>query len=155
MKPSINIACSDRSPETIFGTQVASDWFPVTQKQIGAFARATGDHQWIHKAKVEPGGGPFSGPIAHGLLLVALAINLARESGALREGTWVLYGFDKLRFRAPVHSGDHIRCMTEIRDVQQLGARQLLNARFVIEVAGGKIPALTTNCSLLRLDREG
>ena len=154
MRLPIKIACSDRSPGTVFGTQAASNWLPVTQKQIDAFARATGDHQWIHKAKVEPGEGPFSGPIAHGLMLVALAINQARESGALREGTWVLYGFDKLRFRAPVHSGDHIRCVTEIRDVQQLGARQLLNVRFVIEVAGGKIPALTTNCLLLRLDRE-
>jgi acyl dehydratase len=26
----------------------ASDWFPVTQEAVNAFADATHDHQWIH-----------------------------------------------------------------------------------------------------------
>jgi hypothetical protein len=87
-------------------------------------------------------------------LLASLAINLARDSGALPEGTWVLYGFDKLRFRAPVYGDICIRCLTVIRDFQELGGRLLLNVRFVIEIADGKVPALTTNCSLLYLNRE-
>jgi len=126
----------------------------VTQEQIDAFSAATGDNQWIHRGDVEPGHGPFGGPIAHGLLLASLAINLARDSGALPEGTWVLYGFDKLRFRAPVHGDICIRCLTVIRDLQELGGRLLLNVRLVIEIADGKVPALTTNCSLLYLNRE-
>jgi len=135
------------------GKRHTSNWVPVTQQQIDAFAEATGDNQWIHRSDAAPGG-PFGGPIAHGLLLVSLAINLARESGALPHGTSVLYGFDKLRFRAPVRSGTHIRCLTVIRDIQNLGDRLLLNVRFVIERADGNVPALTMNCSLLCLNQK-
>jgi acyl dehydratase len=136
------------------GKQYVSNWFTVTQEKIDAFSTATGDNQWIHRGNVEPGQSPFGGPIAHGLLLASLAINFARDSGALPEGTWVLYGFDKLRFRAPVHGDICIRCLTVIRDFQKLGDRLLLNLRLVIEIADGKIPALTANCSLLYLNQE-
>jgi len=147
------LAKSEDAP-LIIGKEHLSDWFHVTQKQIDAFSETTGDNQWIHRFDVEPGQGPFGGPVAHGLLLVSLAINLARDSGALPEGTWVLYGFDKLRFRAPVRSGTRIRCLTVIRDFQELGGRLLLNVRVVIEIPDGKIPALTMNCLLLCLNRE-
>src|SRR4051812_13605481 len=85
-----------------------SRWSFVTQDQINAFSSATGDTQWIHRADAEPTGSPFGGPIAHGLLLLSLAITLARESGALADATWILYRFDNVRFRSPVHSGDRI-----------------------------------------------
>jgi acyl dehydratase len=143
----------EASAQTI-GKQHISNWFHVTQKQLDAFSEATGDDQWIHRFNVKPGHGPFGGPIAHGLLIVSLAIKLARDCGALPEGTWVLYGFDKLRFRAPVRSGTRIRCLTVIRDFRELGCRLLLNARFVVEIEDGKIPALSMNCSLLCLHGE-
>jgi acyl dehydratase len=137
----------------IIGRQSVSNWFEVTQKQIDVFSEATNDHQWIHKSNVEQGHGPFGGPIAHGLLLVSLALYLARGCGALPEGTWVLCGFDNLRFRAPVHSGTRVRCLTVILGLQELGERRLLNVGFSIEIEGGRIPALTTKCSLLCLNR--
>jgi acyl dehydratase len=68
----------------------SSDWSCVTQDQIDAFAAATRDNQWIHRADAEHAASPFGGPIAHGLLLVSLAITLARECGALEDATWVL-----------------------------------------------------------------
>ncbi len=50
-----------------------TDWFDISQKQIDAFAEATGDHQWIHcdveRAQRES---PFKSTIAHGYLTVAL-----------------------------------------------------------------------------------
>jgi len=147
------LADREATAKTI-GKQHISNWFHVTQKQLDAFSEATGDNQWIHRFNVKPGRGPFGGPIAHGLLVVSLAINLARDCGALPEGTWVLYGFDKLRFRAPVRSGTRFRCLTVIRDFQELGGRLLLNARFVVEIEDGKIPALSMNCSLLCLHQE-
>jgi acyl dehydratase len=136
------------------GKQYISAWFPVAQKQIDAFGEASGDNQWIHRSNVKPEQGPFGGPVAHGLLVVSLAINLARESGALPQGTWVLYGVDKLRFRAPVRTGTHIRCLTEIRDCRELGGRLMLTVRFVIQIADQMIPAITMNCSLLCLKRD-
>jgi acyl dehydratase len=137
------------------GKQYISAWFPVAQKQIDAFGEATGDNQWIHRSNVvKPEQELFGGPVAHGLLVVSLAITLARDSGALPPGTWVLYGFDKLRFRAPVRSGTHIRCLTEIRDCRELGGRLMLTVRFVIQIADQMIPAITMNCSLLCLKRD-
>lgn len=128
-----------------------SSWCSVTQHQIDTFAALTGDKQWIHQVDAECSGSPFEGPIAHGLLLVSFAITLARESGALEGATWVLYGFDKLRFRAPVKTGTRIRCLTTIHGVRELFGRTLLNARFVMEIEGHTIPAFVGDCLLLNL----
>jgi acyl dehydratase len=138
--------------ETVEGKRCMSNWLHLEQPQIDAFTEATGDDQWIHRAGAKEGGSLFGGPVAHGLLLLALAINLARDSGALPQATWVLYGCDKLRFRAPVFSGARIRCLTTTHGWQELGGRSLLNVRFTLEIEGSKIPALTTNCLLLRVD---
>ncbi len=76
-----------------------SDWFTITQEQIQDFARATGDHQWIHtdieRAEKES---PFGGPIAHGYLTMSLAPallpQLLQVSNASRT---INYGIDKMR----------------------------------------------------------
>lgn len=128
-----------------------SRWFSVTQEQIDSFAAVTGDKQWIHQLKAECSGSPFNAPIAHGLLLVSFAISLARESGALQDATWVLYGFDKLRFRAPVKTGTRIRCRTTVRGIKELCGRTLLDAQFVMEIEDHKIPAFVGDCLLLNL----
>lgn len=128
-----------------------SRWFSITQDQIDLFAALTGDKQWIHQLNAKCSGSPFNAPIAHGLLLVSFAISLARESGALEDATWILYGFDKLRFRAPVKVGTRIRCRTTILGVRELFDRTLLNARFVMEIEDHTIPAFVADCLLLNL----
>ena len=130
-----------------------SAWISVTQEQIDAFAAVTGDNQWIHQIDAAFAGSPFQGPIVHGLLLVSLAITLAQESGALKDETWVLYGLDNLRFRAPVRIGARIRCVTTIRGTNELAGRTLVRARFVMEIEGHKIPAFVANCLLLNLKK--
>lgn len=146
--------CSDAAPQvssSIAERTYYSEWFSVTQDQIDAFAAATGDTQWIHRADAERVASPFGRPIAHGLLLISLAITRARESGALADATWVLYGFDNLRFRAPVHRGDRIRSLTRIKEVKEISGRILLSVRFVMEIEDHKIPALVTDCLLLKV----
>ena len=130
-----------------------SSWISVTQEQVDAFAAVTGDNQWIHQIDAECAGSPFGGPIVHGLFLVSRAITLARESGALKDETWVLYGFDKLRFRAPVRIGTRIRCVTTIQGTNELAGRTLVCARFVMEIEGHKIPAFVAECRLLNLSK--
>lgn len=126
-----------------------SDWFHLTQAQIDAFAAATGDKQWIHRQDAKETGSPFKVPIAHGLLLACLALNAARECGALADTTWVLYGFEKVRFRAPVPSMVRIRCRTTAGASRHVGDRTLVNVRLVVEVQNAKIPALVADCLLL------
>lgn len=137
-----------------FPTTRTSEWFEVTQHYIDAFAAATGDDQWIHRSGPDSAANPFGAPIAHGLLLLSLAVKLARDCGALPEATWVLYAFDKLRFRSPARSGVRIRCIATRLGCRELGGRQLLDAKLVIEVNDQKVPALTTNCAFLCLERK-
>ena len=51
----------------------ASSWHEVTQEQVGLFADATGDHQWIHVDPERAAAGPFGGTVAHGFLTLSLA----------------------------------------------------------------------------------
>jgi|SRR5579872_478598 acyl dehydratase len=132
-------------------SKATSRWASVTQSQIDSFAAVTGDQQWIHQENAQEAGSPFNGPIAHGLLLLGLAINLARECGALEDVTWVLYGFEKVRFRAPVHCSARIRCLTTVNDIRPFAAGTLVNVHFVMEIENAKIPALVADCLLLNL----
>jgi acyl dehydratase len=118
----------------------ASEWTTVTQRQIDAFAEATGDHQWIHvdveRARRES---PFKGPIAHGYLTVSLAPALLPQ--VLRvEGVrlGVNYGLEKMRLPAPVPAGARVRLVAELKDVREMpggGARATLGLTFELEGA--------------------
>ena len=134
---------------------VVSDWMEISQKQIDAFAEATGDHQWIHKDTTRSAASPFGGPIAHGLLILSCALRLTRESGVLTDKTWVICGYDKLRFRSPVRPGKRIRCRARVLDTCSVGTRSMSTIRLEIEIQGEKIPALIADCSLLCLPESG
>lgn len=94
------------------GQEVAvSDWLEITQDRINAFADATEDHQWIHidpeRAKRDS---PFGAPIAHGFLTMSLLsyfVNNSIAFGGSKMG--VNYGFNRLRFTAPVKAGSRLR----------------------------------------------
>ncbi|MFT5442770.1 MAG: acyl dehydratase, partial [Myxococcota bacterium] len=79
-----------------------TDWFIVTQEQIQNFARATGDHQWIHTdvARAESES-PFGGTIAHGYLTLSLAPALLPQLLHVDNSSrTVNYGADKVRLPA-------------------------------------------------------
>src|SRR5579875_268305 len=92
--------------EQLVGSHLGySDWHEVTQEQVGLFADATGDHQWIHVDVERAKGGPFGGPIAHGYLTLSMASALIAEVARV-EGIsmGVNYGLDRVRFPAPSRS---------------------------------------------------
>ena len=89
--------------------------------------------------------------MAHGLLVLACALRLAKESGVLADETWVVCGYDKLRFRSPVRPGNSIRCRATVLDTRPVGARSMSTVRLEIEIQGEKTPALVGDCSLLCL----
>ena len=96
---------------SLLGQTVAtSDWITVTQERIDEFARATGDHQWIHVDPVRAAAGPFGATIAHGFLTLSLLPVMAEsaiEFANVRMG--VNYGLNKVRFPAPVPVGSRLR----------------------------------------------
>ena len=98
--------------ERAVGTRVAqSAWLTVTQPMIDEFAEATGDHQWIHvdpeRAARES---PYKTTIAHGFLTLSLLSSMIGGAIALPGRRLSLnYGFDRVRFIAPVPVDSEIR----------------------------------------------
>ena len=97
-----------------------SPWREVTQTMIDQFADATDDHQFIHcdpaRAQAET---PFGGTIAHGFLTLSLLSAFAFETAPRLQGAdiGINYGFDQVRFVAPVKTGSRIRARFVLADV--------------------------------------
>lgn len=86
-----------------------SDWFLVSQEMIDQFAEATKDHQYIHVDPERAKQSPFGGTIAHGFLTLSLLPHLCADARGdiVPDGaTEINYGSNKLRFLAPVRSGN-------------------------------------------------
>jgi acyl dehydratase len=93
------------------GTALGSTaWREVTQAQIDSFADTTGDHQWIHVDPERAADGPYGATIAHGMLTLSLVPVLIGELVAVEAAAHGLnYGFEKVRFTAPVPVGSRLR----------------------------------------------
>jgi acyl dehydratase len=120
-----------------------SQWREVTQEMVNQFAELTGDDQWIHvdveRAKAES---PFGTTIAHGNLTLSLIDGLRRdlsEVSGFKLG--VNYGWNKVRFPAPVLVGARVRCYSQIVEVSEVGGgwHQVVT-RFTVEPEGGQKP---------------
>ena len=120
-----------------------SDWRQVTQEDIDAFARLSGDDQWIHvdveRAKTES---PFGTTVAHGNLTLSAIDGMRRElieSKGFKLG--VNYGWNKVRFPAPVPSGTRLRTTAEVISVDDAGGGWVqVVTRFTVEAEGGEKP---------------
>ena len=127
------------------GRQIGpSEWREVTQADIDTFAELARDHQWIHvdveRAKSES---PFGTTVAHGNLTLSMIDGFRPE---LLESTGfklgVNYGWNKVRFPAPVPAGNRIRASVETLSVEEKGGgwHQIVQ-RWTIEVEGSEKPA--------------
>jgi acyl dehydratase len=120
-----------------------SEWREVTQEDIDTFARLSGDDQWIHvdvdRAKTES---PFGTTVAHGNLTLSIIDGMRRElieSTGFKLG--VNYGWNKVRFPAPVPSGSRLRARGEVMSVDDAGGGWLqVVTKFTVEIDGGEKP---------------
>ena len=88
---------------------------------------------------------PFGGTIAHGFLTLSMLVKMSEEHGVFPENTvmGINYGFDKVRFLAPVRAGKRVRVHTEILDVTQKDdQRFLIKSAVTVEIEGEDTPAL-------------
>jgi acyl dehydratase len=121
-----------------------SDWREVTQEVIDQFAEVSGDHQWIHvdveRAKTES---PFGKTVAHGNLTLSMIDGFRpalMESTGFKLG--VNYGWNKVRFPAPVPSGSRIRGSVEVLTVDEVGdGWYQITQKWTVEVEGSEKPA--------------
>ena len=134
---------------SLVGQEVGlSRWITIDQARIDAFAKITEDEQFIHVDPERARATPFGGTIAHGFLTLSLASAMA-EAVAPLDGVvmGVNYGFDKLRFLAPVPAGSRVRgrfilMSAENKGVQDGVTRWLLKHALTVEIEGGDKPAL-------------
>ena len=132
-----------------------TEWREVSQGLIDQYADITNDHQWIHvdveRARVE---GPFGSTVAHGDLTLALLDGFSQELLRLEESGFlagVNYGWNRVRFPAPVPAGSRVRASGVLSELTDLGGGwwQMVT-RFTVEVEGNEKPAVVAD-SVTRL----
>jgi acyl dehydratase len=119
-----------------------SEWRLISQKDIDAFAQLSGDDQWIHvdveKANAES---PFGTTIAHGNLTLSLVDGFRKELIASTGfALGVNYGWDRIRFPAPVPVDSRVRGRAEVVSVEEVGDWWQVITRFTLEVEGNEKP---------------
>jgi len=136
----------DSDLEGLIGTEIGvSDWAVMDQDRINVFADVTEDHQFIHIDEAAAQKTPFGGTIAHGFLTLSMLSKFSEGSGLVIEGTkmGVNYGFEKVRFLAPVPSGSRIRGRFSLKDVVEKKPGQfLLTYEVSVDIEGQDKPAL-------------
>lgn len=101
-----------------------SGWKLMGQDRFDAFAETTDDAHWSHtdpaRAASEMPGGVT---IAQGFLTLSLVTGLLDDVLQIRAcARWVNYGLDRLRFTAPVASGDRVRLSADLKSATALDA---------------------------------
>jgi acyl dehydratase len=122
-----------------------SDWITIEQDRINQFADVTEDHQFIHVNPDMAKMTPFGGTIAHGFLTLSLLAKMGEQASLVLDGVkmGVNYGFDKVRFLAPVPTGSKVRGRFVVANVDEKRPGQVLITYDVsVEIEGNDKPAL-------------
>ena len=123
-----------------------SEWAEMSQERINMFADATGDHQFIHINEEAAKMTPFGGTIAHGFLTLSMLSAMHSEAVPnLKETNFgINYGFNKIRFMAPVPVNGRIRGRFFLKEARLRGpGRMMTTYEVTIEIDGVKKPAMT------------
>jgi|FLYL01.1.fsa_nt_gi acyl dehydratase len=97
-------------------------WRVIDQARVDRFAEVTEDRQWLHtdpeRAARES---PFGATVAHGFLTLSLLTAMLMELVAVEEANAVVnYGFNRVRFPAPVVVGSSVRLRLKIAEASEI-----------------------------------
>ena len=122
-----------------------SDWFVIDQERVNRFADVTLDHQFVHVDPARAKQTPFGGTIAHGFLTLSLLVPLCIAFIPEPEGRTLLvnYGFDKIRFVAPVRVGKRVRALGTLAEISERKPGNLvMRIDVTVEIENEDKPAL-------------
>ena len=122
-----------------------SDWFLIDQERVNRFADVTLDHQFVHVDPARAQKTPFGGTIAHGFLTLSLLVPLCIGFIPQPERRTLLvnYGFDKIRFVAPVRVGTRVRAHGTLTAVSERKPGNLvMKIDVTVEIENEDKPAL-------------
>ncbi|HEV8059766.1 MAG TPA: MaoC family dehydratase [Gemmataceae bacterium] len=132
--------------KSLVGQQVGlGDWFEVEQSLIDAFAEVTKDRQWIHldvaRAKAES---PYGITIAHGFLTLSLLSHLHAHAVQVHGDFTraINYGFNRVRFPAPVLAGSRIRVRSTLQALEEITGGVQVTWNITVEIEGNAKPAV-------------
>jgi acyl dehydratase len=133
-----------------------SPWLAIDQPRIDAFAEVTEDHQFIHVDPARAAQTPFGSTIAHGFLTLSLLTPLLEDAMPLVEGAamTINYGFDRVRFIAPVKVGSRIRARATIAEVtERTPGQHLVRYDVTVDIEGEERPALRAEWLAMTITR--
>ena len=129
-----------------------SRWIEIAQPRIDAFADVTEDWQFIHVDPERAAQTAFGGTVAHGMLTLSMLSAMAYDALPAMTGqsASVNYGFDRVRFVAPVPAGARLRGRFTLAEATLRG-RDKLMCRFgvSVEIEAQPRPALTADWLVL------
>jgi len=123
----------------------ASGWFLIDQDRVDNFADVTLDHQFVHVDPERAKATPFGGTIAHGFLTLSLLVHLCLPFIPVPANRKLIvnYGFDKIRFAAPVKVGKRIRAIGKLGEVSERKPGNIvMRVDVSVEIEGEDKPAL-------------
>ena len=100
----------------------------ITQEDIQAFARISGDTNPLHLDEDYARSTRFGGRIAHGLLVAGL---ISAVLGTKLPGPGAIYLGQELRFTAPVRPGDTVTARVRVEAVDSAKGRVSLSTEVV------------------------
>ena len=122
-----------------------SDWMAIPQSRIDKFADVIDDHQFIHVDPIAAARTPLGGTIAHGFLTLSLMSQMSYQvvPKIANQTMSINYGFDKVRFLAPVPAGAEVRGrFTLVSADERKPGEILLRFAATVEMRGSDKPAL-------------
>ncbi|MDQ8052292.1 MAG: MaoC family dehydratase [Pedobacter sp.] len=122
-----------------------SGWHKIDQAQIGQFADATLDHQWIHiDAERAAEESPFKATIAHGYLTLSLIPYLWKEIASIRNLKMEInYGIESLKFGQAVVVDSEVRLKAKLKNILNLRGITKVTIEVTLEIKDQAKPAFT------------
>ena len=140
----LTVVAKDDLVNAIGAKLPSSPWIELSQDRINTFADCTGDKYFIHVDEEKAKETPLGGTIAHGLLTLSLLPALM-ENFVVPENMvhGLNYGFDKVRFLAPVRAGKRVRLHSEVLNIERKDEnRFVFKIAVTVEIEGEETPAL-------------
>ena len=130
----------------LVGSEIGvTEWIPITQDRINAFAECTEDRQWIHTDEAKAKLGPFGTTITHSFLLLSLLPHFSMLNPVFPAGLKMMvnYGLNRVRFMNTVPVGSKIRNRAVLKDIMEKpSGGYLLTLENTIEIEGQDKPAM-------------
>jgi acyl dehydratase len=121
------------------GQRIVTAGRTLTEADIVNFAGLSGDYNQIHVDAVYSQNTPFGQRVAHGMLVLSIALGLTVQTGMM-EGTILAFReVNEWKFIKPVYIGDtmHVELdVTEVKELRRIGGGSVTIAAAVKNQAG-------------------